>query len=72
VGTINDDHDKDVGFGAKLKIDWKLLGGRPQAGDHFRAHIRHHCKEGIKEAPFATVEDLEGENADYPEEWLDI
>jgi len=72
-GTINDTNDEDLGFGAKLKLDWNLLGGKPLKGEIFKAHLRHHYKSNIKEGPvFATIEDLAGENSDNPDEWLDI
>lgn len=73
VGSINNSDDEDTGFKAKLKLDWNLLGGKPQAGEVFRAHLRHHYKNSVKEvSAFATIEDLEGENSDYPQEWLEI
>lgn len=73
IGTINNTNDEDMGFGAKLKIDWNLLGGKPQNKEVFRAHLRHHYKKDMKEGPiFATIEDLAGENSDYPQDWLEI
>lgn len=73
IGTINSSGDEDLGFGAKLKIDWSLLGGKPQNEEVFRAHLRHHYKNDIKEGPiFATIEDFAGENSDYPQDWLEI
>ena len=72
-GTVNDAGDTDLGFGARLCIGWELLGGKPAPGEEFRAHLRHHYKEEVKEGPvFALVEEAEGENSDYPGEWLRI
>lgn len=72
-GTVNDAGDTDLGFGARLCIGWELLGGKPAPGEELRAHLRHHYKEEVKEGPvFALVEDAEGENSDYPGEWLRI
>ena len=63
----------DLGFGARLCIGWELLGGKPTPGEELRAHLRHHYKETVKEGPvFALVEEAEGENSDYPGEWLRI
>ena len=70
VGTINQEKDEDLGYAAKLKIDWKLLGGAPAPGDTFRAHLRMHHKDKATEKPLWQIEDLAGENSDYPEEWL--
>lgn len=57
----------------RLCIGWELLGGKPAPGEEFRAHLRHHYKEEVKEGPvFALVEEAEGENSDYPGEWLRI
>ena len=72
-GTVNDAGDTDLGFGARLCIGWELLGGKPAPGEELRAHLRHHYKEEVKEGPvFALVEEAEGENSDYPGEWLRI
>lgn len=72
-GTINDDSDVDLGFGARVRIDWNLLGGKPAPGEEMRAHLRHHYKEVVKEGPaFAIVEEAGGENSDYPGEWLRV
>ena len=72
-GTVNDAGDTDLGFGARLCIGWELLGGKPAPGEELRAHLRHHYKETVKEGPvFALVEEAEGENSDYPGEWLRI
>lgn len=61
------------GLRSRLCIGWELLGGKPAPGEEFRAHLRHHYKETVKEGPvFALVEEAEGENSDYPGEWLRI
>ena len=72
VGTINNGKDKDLGYSAKLKIDWALLGGAPTADDVFRAHLRLHYKDRVAEKPLALQESMAGENSDYPEEWLPL
>lgn len=72
VGTINQERDEDLGYAAKLKIDWKLLGGTPMPGESFRAHLRMHHKDRATEKPLWQIEDLAGENSDYPKEWLRI
>lgn len=70
VGTVNNGKDKDLGYSAKLKIDWALLGGIPTESDVFRAHLRLHYKDSVAEKPLALQESMAGENSDYPEEWL--
>lgn len=73
VGSVNDQSDSDLGFGAQLALDWQLLGGKPASGEVMRAHLRHHRKDTVKEGPiFALVEEMAGESSDYPEEWLTI
>ena len=69
-GTINNEKDEDLGFCAKVKVDWKLLGGTPAPGEVFRAHLRHFYKTKATEKPLSILEDMEGENSDYPGEWL--
>jgi len=70
AGTINREDDEDLGYSAKVKIDWDLLGGKPAEQEIFRAHLRLHYKNNATEKPVWQEEDLEGENSDYPEEWL--
>ena len=70
AGTINYEQDEDLGYSAKLKIDWDLLGGVPADNDTFRAHLRLHYKDSATEKPLALQESMAGENSDYPEEWL--
>lgn len=71
-GTVNNPADTDLGFGARLCIDWNLLGGKPHPNEALRAHLRHHYKDSMNEAIFSRIEDAEGENSDCPEEWLCI
>lgn len=73
VGTVNDPSDRDLGFGVRMPIDWELIGGAPAKGEKIKAHIRHYYKTIAKEGPVgATIEEAEGENTDYPAEWLDV
>lgn len=73
VGTVNNDKDSDLGFGARLEIPWDKIGGAPRKGEQIRAHLRHHYRTTKKEGPeAATIEDAEGENPDYPSEWLSV
>ncbi|WP_334319132.1 glycoside hydrolase [Termitidicoccus mucosus] len=71
-GTVNNDEDQDLGFAAKVSVDWNLLGGKPTAKDQFRAHLIRYYKGGSKEKPLSTREDMAGENSDYPQEWLQV
>lgn len=72
AGTINQEKDDDLGYSAKLKIDWTLLGGVPTKDDTFRAHLRLHYKDKATEKPLALQESMAGENSDYPQEWLRV
>lgn len=73
MGTVNDPSDRDLGFGVRMAIDWELIGGAPAKGEKIKAHIRHYYKTIAKEGPVgATIEEAEGENTDYPAEWLDV
>jgi hypothetical protein len=72
VGTINNDSDKDMGFASKLSIPWKLIGGDVRVGEKIYIHLAHHYKEKSVEKPVYSFEELEGENSDYPTEWLNI
>lgn len=73
VGTVNDPSDRDLGFGVRMPIGWELIGGVPAKGENIKAHIRHYYKTTAKEGPVgATIEEAEGENTDYPAEWLDV
>lgn len=73
VGTVNDPSDTDLGFGGRFPIRWELIGGAPAKGENIKAHIRHYYKTTAKEGPVgATIEEAEGENTDYPTEWLDV
>ncbi len=72
VGSINSSRDKDLGFSTKVTVPWEVLGGKPSKGEVLRAHLRHHYMDRAKEKPLSRLEDLEGENSDYPQEWLKI
>ena len=71
-GTLNDHSDVDLGFSARAAIPWSVLGGAPRRGEVMRAHLRHNYKDGSSEKPMCEYEDLEGENSDYPAEWLTL
>lgn len=71
-GTINDNSDKDLGYAAKVSLPWELLGGAPRRGEEIRAHLRHYYKSGVKVKAAIHIEDMEGENSDYPGEWLKL
>lgn len=72
-GTVNDAGDTDLGFGGPAVLGWSCWAANPAPGEELRAHLRHHYKETVKEGPvFALVEEAEGENSDYPGEWLRI
>lgn len=72
VGTLNEDSDEDLGFAAKVAIPWEYLGGLPGRNETLKAHLRHHYKASTSEKPAWSVEDVEGENSDYPHEWLNV
>ena len=72
VGSINKAGDDDLGFAAKIKIDWGLIGGAPASRDRFRAQLRHYYKSDVAEKPRAQIEYMEGENSDDPREWLKL
>ncbi len=71
-GTVNDDSDKDKGYSVKVTIPWELIGGKPADGEVIKSHLRRYYKEESKEKPLSLLEELEGENPDYPSEWLGI
>jgi hypothetical protein len=71
-GTVNISDDKDVGFGVKLPIPWDKIGGAPHVGEKIPAHIRHIYRTSPKENIGASYEETEGENSDYPQEWLKV
>ena len=73
IGTVNKPGDTDLGFGVRFPIPWSLIGGAPAKGENVKAHIRHYYKTTTKEGPVAaSIEEAEGENTDYPAEWLDV
>lgn len=71
VGTLNDEIE-DCGYCAKATIPWKLIGGKPSKNEVLRIHQRHYHKLGSKVKSGIVVEDTEGENSDYPSEWLTV
>lgn len=71
-GSVNDDSDTDTGFAARLCIPWSSIGGRPGRHEIIKAHLCRTYKEKSTEKPAALFEELEGENGDYPVEWLSI
>ena len=72
-GTVNDPSDVDKGFTYTLRIPWDKLGGKPAKGEKLRLHPRLHYKTTVKEGPVsATFEEADGENIDYPSEWLSV
>lgn len=72
AGSVNDDSDVDLGYAVKLRIPWSLIGGKPSAGEVMKAHLRHHYKAKTAEKPAWSIEEMEGENSDYPSEWLSL
>ena len=71
-GTLNDDSDIDTGYSVKVSIPWKVIGGVPRAGEEMKVHLRRFHKKNGKEKPLSIQEDLQGENSDYPQEWLSL
>ena len=71
-GTVNDDSDSDLGFSAKVALPWSLIGGKPSRGEVVKAHPCRMYKGVSTEKPAAVFEELEGENGDYPFEWLSV
>lgn len=72
AGTLNNDTDKDLGYSVKLRVPWECLGGKPSGVEKIRCHLRHHYKAKTSEKPAWSIEDVEGENTDYPSEWLSL
>ena len=72
AGTLNDNSDVDTGFSVKATVPWNVLGGNPCKNEVLHAHLRHNYKDGIREKPAWQYEDIEGENTDYPSEWLTL
>lgn len=72
VGSVNNSADEDLGYSAKASIPWSLIGGRPCLGEELRVHLRHLHKTVDKVKSRLEVEDIEGENVDYPGEWLKV
>lgn len=72
VGTVNSDKDKDLGYSVKVSLPWDLIGGAPAKGEEIKVHLRRIYKEKSAEKNPLKIEELQGENADYPAEWLGI
>ena len=72
AGTVNNDKDQDLGFAAKVAVDWNLLGGPPATNEQFRVHLLRYHKDRSTEKPRSTLEGMAGENSDYPQEWLQV
>lgn len=72
VCTLNDKSDKDLGYSALVSLPWKLIGGAPAKGEKIAVHQIHYYKTDIKVKSGIRFEETEGENSDYPEEWLTI
>ncbi|MBQ7268399.1 MAG: exo-alpha-sialidase [Bacteroidales bacterium] len=71
-GSVNDDAGADVGYSALAALPWDLLGGAPKKGEQLRIHLRRIWKSGAKVKAKACREATEGENPDYPGEWLGV
>ncbi|GHU67307.1 hypothetical protein FACS189413_01830 [Bacteroidia bacterium] len=71
-GTVNDASDKDLGYTAKVRIPWNLLGGFPASDETFSIHLMQRYKDTVTESPAATVASIAGENADDPATWLPV
>lgn len=71
-GTINDPSDEDLGFAARVEVDWNSLGGKPKAGECCKAQLRHCYKVKATEKPLSKIEYADGESSDYPQEWLSV
>ncbi len=71
-GSINDASGADLGYSALATLPWDLLGGTPKKGEQLRIHLRRLWKAGVKVKAKLCREDIEGENSDYPGEWLSV
>ena len=72
AGTVNDDSDTDTGFAAQVRIPWGIIGGSPVGGEALKAHPAHWDKARSAEKGTRLWEELDGENSDYPSEWLTL
>lgn len=72
VCTVNDDSDEDIGYSALVKLPWSLIGGAPVKGEKIAVHQIHYHKNGVAVKSGIRFEETEGENSDYPGEWLTI
>lgn len=72
VGSVNNQKDTDLGYSAKASVPWALLGGKPDKGETLKIHLRHYFKTSSKLKASIRIADMEGENLDYPAEWLSV
>ena len=72
AGTVNDDSDTDTGFAAQVRIPWSIIGGKHVGGEVLKAHPAHWDKARSAEKGTRLWEELDGENSDYPSEWLSL
>jgi len=70
--TVNDNKDEDLGYSALVSLPWKLIGGAPTKGERIAIHQLHFYKTGAKVKSSLKFEETEGENSDYPGEWLTV
>lgn len=71
-GSVNEGSGADLGYSALAALPWDLIGGKPQKGEQLRIHLRRLWKSGVKVKAKVIREDMEGENSDYPGEWLSV
>lgn len=71
-GSLNEASGADLGYSALTTLPWDLIGGSPKKGEQMRIHLRRLWKAGVKVKAKLCREDLEGENSDYPGEWLSV
>lgn len=72
LGDINKRSGADLGYSAKLDLPWELLGGKPAKNEKLRINFSRICKKTEKLKSAVIREYMEGENPDYPGEWLSI
>lgn len=71
-GTLNKQGDTDNGYSALVSLPWELLGGKPKNGEKIAIHQLHYYKTDARMKAGIKFEETEGENSDYPGEWLTI
>ena len=72
AGTVNNDRDSDLGYAVKVTVPWNLIGGAPAKGEEIKVHLRRVYKDKSMEKNPLKIEELQGENTDYPAEWLGV